>query len=310
MLVKKFKIIFLLIISLIALTGCKLDDYYYDDEKINIITTTSILGDLARNIGKDKVLVFELMGSGIDPHSYNATAGDIRKIQQADLVIFNGLDLEGKMEKVFSNLEKIGINYLELGSYYEDGELIYLDDIAIDPHIWFSVKLWKKAAQIVSNKLQEIDPDNSNYYIENTNVYLQKLTELDLYIQSKISKINESSRVLITAHDAFNYFGRDYGFEVLGLQGISSLDEAGIRRISELADFIVQNKIKAIFIETSVPIKTVEALQKAVLSRGFNVKIGGELYSDSLGGKNSVEGTYIGAYRANINAIVGGLKNE
>lgn len=168
----------------------------------------------------------------------------------------------------------------------------------------------EKAATLVCEKLQDMDPENFDYYLDNKNKYFTQLNELDLFIREEISKIPEQSRVLITAHDAFNYFGREYGFEVIGLQGLSSLDEAGIKRISELAEFIVKREIKAIYIENSVPVKTVQALQKAVLSRGFNVKIGGELYSDSLGNKNTIEGTYIGAYKANIIAIVGGLKDE
>jgi len=306
----KIKIVLLIIIIGIFLGGCQVDDYYYDKSKINIVTTTAIIADLARNIGQEKVHVYELMGPGIDPHSYNATAGDIRKIQQADLVIFNGLHLEGKMEKVFSNLDKIDKNYLEIGAHYTMDELIYLEDQAVDPHIWFSVTLWKKAATLVCEKLQDMDPENFDYYLDNKNKYFTQLNELDLFIREEISKIPEQSRVLITAHDAFNYFGREYGFEVIGLQGLSSLDEAGIKRISELAEFIVKREIKAIYIENSVPVKTMQALQKAVLSRGFNVKIGGELYSDSLGNKNTIEGTYIGAYKANIIAIVGGLKDE
>lgn len=304
---KKIRIILLLLLTL-ALTGCYHDDYFYDETKLNIVATTSIVGDLVRNIGGDKVVVYDLMGSGIDPHAYNATAGDVRKIQKSDLVVFNGLDLEGKMEKVFSNIDKVGMNYLELGRHISAEKLIKMSSSAVDPHIWFDVSIWMEAAEAINNKLSMLDEENSAYYVANKNIYIVKLEELNQYIKDKVAELPQEQRVLITAHDAFNYFGQAYEFEVIGLQGLSSLDEAGIKKISEIADYITTKKIKAIFIENSVPIKTVQALQSAVKARGFDVSIGGELYSDSLGTKGTIEGTYIGAYKANVNTIVEGLR--
>jgi len=280
------------------------------DGKLAIITTTTMLYDMAVSIGGECVKVTALMGPGIDPHLYQASAGDVTKMQDANVVLYNGLHLEGKMGYVFAALAKSGRNII----CAEDGiaeAMLLSDEInpeIHDPHIWFDVSIWKASAKHVAARLAEIDPDNSDNYKTNMEKYLAELDELERYIKERVDEISENQRVLVTAHDAFRYFGRAYGFEVLGLQGISTDAEAGTADVSNLASFIAENRIKAIFVESSVPPRNIEALQAAVKARDFNVEIGGELYSDSLGDATSGHDTYILTFKANIDTIVDALK--
>lgn len=250
------------------------------------------------------------MGPGIDPHLYKASAGDVTKMQKADLVIYSGLHLEGKMADVFEELrggDKLVVS--AAGSIDKDK---LLDFITVpgtyDPHVWFDVEMWKEAAGNVVEGLMELDPDNEESYKENYESYIVELDELEDYIVERISEVPEEKRILITAHDAFQYFGRAYDFQVEGLQGISTDSEAGTSDVRKLADFIVEKEIKAIFVESSVPRKNIEALQEAVKAQGFDVEIGGELYSDSTGDGGTPAETYIGTFKENIDIIVDALK--
>lgn len=278
--------------------------------KVNIVATTTMLADLAAEIGGEHVNVVGLMGPGIDPHLYQASAGDVTKMQEADVVVYNGLHLEGKMGEVFQSLSTLGRQIICI----EDGidPACLLEDEnnpqVYDPHIWFDVSIWKDAATHVAARLAEIDPQNKADYLANLEIYLTKLNELDEYIKTRIEELPQNQRVLVTAHDAFRYFGSAYGFNVMGLQGISTDAEAGTGDVSRLATFIVQNKIKAVFVESSVPAKNIEALQAAVKAQGFEVEIGGELYSDALGDQASGHNSYILTVRANIDTIVDALK--
>ena len=259
----------------------------------------------------DKVEVSGLMKAGVDPHLYQAGAGDVDAMNKADIVVYNGVHLEGKMGAIFDNLHaqkkptirvSDGIPSETLLDFEEDGEKTK------DPHIWFSVKNWKAAAKEVAKGFSEKDPKNKSYYEDHLNAYLAELDNLDKYIRKEVESVPKDSRILVTAHDAFAYFARDYGFEVKGIQGISTASEAGTSDISTLAAFIAEHKIKAVFVESSVPHKTIESLQAAVKARGFDVSIGGELYSDSLGGESTKEGTYIGMYEHNIKTITEALR--
>lgn len=279
--------------------------------KMKVVATTTMLTDLSKQIGRDKVEVSGLMKAGVDPHLYQAGAGDVDAMNKADIVVYNGVHLEGKMGSIFDNLSKNkkpmirvsdGIEVSTLLDFEEDGEKTK------DPHIWFSVNNWKKAADEVCKGFSAKDPQNKSYYEANLNAYLAKLDDLDKEIKKEVAAVPENARVLVTAHDAFAYFARDYGFEVKGIQGISTASEAGTSDISELARFIADHKIKAVFVESSVPHKTIESLQAAVKANGFDVSIGGELYSDSLGDESTKEGTYIGMYEHNIKTITGALR--
>lgn len=278
------------------------------NEKLSVVSTTTMLTDLVKTIGGDKVETEGLMGSGVDPHLYNASAGDVKKMQNADIVVYNGIHLEGKMSEIFEKLSDKDILCTE--NYISKEKLLLAEDEenTYDPHIWFDVSLWREVAKGITNDLSKIDEDNSKYYQANLNTYLEELDVLERYIQTRINEVPESQRVLVTAHDAFSYFGNAYNFEVKGLQGISTDSEAGTADVSSLADFIATNKIKAIFVESSVPTRTIESLQAAVKAKGFEVNIGGELYSDSLGDKTSGHETYIKTVKANIDTIVDSLK--
>lgn len=278
--------------------------------RLQIVTTTTMLYDLTASIAGDHAQVTALMGPGIDPHLYQASAGDVTKMQKADIVVYNGIHLEGKMGDIFSGLTSQGRDII----CAEDGidPALLLSDEAnpqiCDPHIWFNTRIWIAVAEHTALRLGQIDPDHAQDYLDNKDAYVSQLEELDAYITDRVQELPESARVLVTAHDAFRYFGDAYGFQVKGLQGISTDAEAGTADVSALADFIADNEIKAIFVESSVPPKNIEALQAAVEARGFAVAIGGELYSDSLGDAASGHDTYVSTCRANIDTIVDALR--
>lgn len=281
-----------------------------DEKVLKVVATTNMLADLSRVIGGDKVSVSGLMGPGIDPHLYQASAGDVTLMQKSDVVVYNGLHLEGKMGEIFENLTGQGYTVICIGDGIDQSKLLEWEeeDSLHDPHIWFDVALWKQAAKIVADGLSKAASEHADHFKANYDSYAKALDETDTYIKKRVHEVPEPARVLVTAHDAFNYFGRAYGFEVRGLQGISTDAEAGTADVSDLATFIVERQIKAIFIESSVPHKTIEALQAAVKAKGFDVAIGGELYSDSLGDPGSGAETYIKTVKANIDTIVDALK--
>jgi manganese/zinc/iron transport system substrate-binding protein len=308
---KKSEVLFVLILSILLIfTGCAPSDDTVSKNKLNIVATTTMLTDLVNIIGKDYVKVNGLMGPGIDPHLYQASAGDVNLMQNADIVVYNGLHLEGKMGDIFESLSSQESFIICVSDEIARDNLLKAEDETgiYDPHIWFNAKLWMNAANKLTKGLSEADPEHTSFYEANLSEYLKELNELDSYVRKRVQEVPEGQRVLVTAHDAFRYFGTAYGFEVKGLQGISTETEAGTSDVRKLADFITERKIKAIFVESSVPPKTIEALQAAVKATGFKVSIGGELYSDSLGGENSGAETYILTFKANIDTIVDALK--
>jgi manganese/zinc/iron transport system substrate-binding protein len=277
--------------------------------KLYIVTTTGMIKDIVQNVAGSKAEVIALMGPGVDPHLYKATHGDLEKITGADVIFYNGLHLEGKMGKVLEKAEKLKPVFA-IASNIKESALRSIPgyDNAHDPHIWFNVKLWKQAVQRVATSLKQVDSANTDYYSHNLSKYLVRLDSLDSAVRNKISSIPANQRVLITAHDAFGYFGDAYGLEVRGLQGISTLSEFGLRDVTELVNFIVDRKIKAIFVETSVSDKSIRAILEGCREKGWNVVIGGSLYSDAMGEENSPEGNYIGMVNANVITIVNALK--
>jgi len=306
--VKKISLMILAIILL--LTGCGKREEFPDNGKPNVVPTTTLVGDLVENIGGGRVNVKALMGPGVDPHMYKASAGDVTSMQKADMVVYNGLHLEGKMGDVFENLDKVGKLIVAVSEDISEDKFL---DFAtnpgnFDPHIWFDVNLWEEGAVSVNKGLKELLPEYSDEFDKNLAGYLEELEGLNTYIKSRAGELPKDKRILVTAHDAFSYFGRAYDFQVKGLQGISTSAEAGTSDVRQLANFIVENEVKAIFIESSVPRKSIEALQEAVKAQGFQVEIGGELYSDSTGGEGSGAETYIGTFKANIDTIVDALK--
>ena len=292
----------------VFLVGCGGSEAAPDDGQLSVVTTTTIIADVVKELSGDLVKVEALMGPGVDPHLYKASAGDVKRMSNADMVIYNGLHLEGRMGEVFESI-KDKIIFAANESLDESKLLDFETNPGhYDPHVWFDVSIWKDATKRMAEGLKELDPDNGSTYDENLKQYLTQLDELDQYVRDRTGELGEGQRILVTAHDAFQYFGNQYGYEVKGLQGISTDAEAGTSDVRALADFIVENQVKAIFVESSVPRKNIEALQEAVKAKGFDVEIGGELYSDSTGNVGTPAETYIGTLRENIDTIVDALK--
>ncbi len=276
--------------------------------QINIVATIGMIADITQIVGAGNVKVIGLMGPGIDPHLYKASAGDVSRLSNADIIFYNGLHLEAKLSEVLNQMSG-NIKTVAVTNGIDRALLLTPPEFegAYDPHIWFDVTLWKQAVEIVRDTLLDADADNSEAYRRNAQDYLNKLDGLDNYVKTQAARVPPDKRVLVTAHDAFNYFGRAYGFEVRGLQGISTATEAGTADVQELAEFMAQSRIPAMFVETSVSSRNIEAVQAAVRSRGFDVKIGGQLFSDAMGDPGTPEGTYIGMVRHNIDTIVQSL---
>ena len=280
-----------------------------NSEKIMITTTTNVVTDLVENIGGKHVHVTGLMGPGVDPHLYRPSASDVKKLQDADIVFYNGLDLEGKMGDIFVKIGREGTAVWAVSENIPHESLLSLDNAGhFDPHIWWDAELWMEAAKVVATGLSEYDPENSKTYEKNLKEYLVHLKDLNQDSLEKMNSIPQEQRVLVTAHDAFQYFGHAYGLEEMAIQGWSTDSEAGIREIQNLADEISERKIKSVFVETSISPATIEALTAAVQDKGHDVVIGGELFSDAIGEKGTSEGTYIGAFTHNVETIVNSLK--
>ncbi len=276
---------------------------------LSIVATTGMIGDAVKNITQTKAHVTTLMGPGVDPHLYKATQKDLRKITQADLVFYNGLYLEGKMAEIFKKIQKIRPIY-PVSDALSTKLLLHDPEFHnnLDPHIWFDIQLWISVVQYINQVISQKDPSNKVFYQKNTEDYVKKLAKLHQYIQEQVQKIPQQQRILITAHDAFSYFGRAYGMEVKGLQGISTLAEFGLRDITNLVNFIVEKKIKAIFLETATPEKPMQAVLEGCVKKGHALKIGGALYADAMGEEGTSAGTYIGMLKKNVSTIVQSLQ--
>jgi manganese/zinc/iron transport system substrate-binding protein len=298
----------LIILIATALSSCKNETN--TNGKINVVTTTSMITDLVKNIGGDYVNLQGLMRSGVDPHLYKASEGDVTKLVDANVIFYNGLHLEGKLVEVFEKMGSATKTPIALGEELDKNTLIGSDYFAsnYDPHVWFDINYFKQFAQKVTQVLSEKDPENADNFKANETLYLAKLDELQSKIKTTIETLPKEKRILVTAHDAFNYFGKAYDFEVVGLQGLSTATEAGVQDVQKLSAFIIEKNIKAIFVESSVPKRTIEALQAAVRSKGHAVEIGGTLFSDALGNAGTAEGTYVGMFEYNVNTIVNALK--
>ncbi|MFC4722989.1 metal ABC transporter solute-binding protein, Zn/Mn family [Geojedonia litorea] len=281
-----------------------------ENGKLNIVTTTSMITDLVTNIGGDLINIQGLMGSGVDPHLYKASEGDVSKLANADIIFYNGLHLEGKLVEVFEKMEHQNIHTVAVSDALDKNTLIGSEYFAsnYDPHIWFNVDYWVLAGEYVTEILKEALPEHTQTLETNWKSYQSELYNLKEDLFKIVETLPKDQRILVTAHDAFNYFGKAFDFEVVGLQGLSTATEAGVQDVQRLAAFIIEKQVKAIFIESSVPRRTIEALQAAVNSKGHQVEIGGTLYSDALGNPGTVEGEYIGMFRYNVNTIVNALK--
>lgn len=293
-------------------TGCASDAHNdstpMGERTLNVLATTGMIADLAQNICGERAEVTALMGPGVDPHLYNASEGDVRRMTDADVILYNGFHLEGAMVDVLAQMgerrptyavaESIDSTRLLASPTYEGQH---------DPHIWFDVSMWIDAARGLRDMMMRLDSTHADLYHANAAAYIDSLNVLHQFVLEETRRLPSEHRVLITAHDAFNYFGQAYGFEVRGLQGISTATEAGTADVQQLAEFIATRRIPAMFVESSVSPRSIEAVQAAVRSRGFDVAIGGELFSDAMGTPGTPEGTYLGMVRHNVNTIVSAL---
>lgn len=281
------------------------------EEPINIVATTTMITDLVNNIGGDHVQVTSLMGPGVDPHTYKPSASDVYTLDEADMIVYNGLHLEAQFIEMFEQFSKRGVPSTVIAEGIPENQYLKVggeDSSEFDPHIWFSVNNWIDASRYVADQLKLHDPKHAADYEENVQTYIAQLASLSEYIKDRIEEVPEESRYLVTAHDAFQYFGREFNFEVVGLQGVNTQTEAGTGDISGLAEFIAEQKIGAVFVESSVSSRNIEALIEAVNSRGQKLENAGELYSDALGDREQDADTYIKMYKANIDTIVDALK--
>lgn len=300
----------ILAFAALLIVGCRTEPASVDG-RLPVVATTGMIADIARNVGGEHVRVIGLMGPGIDPHLYKASEGDVRRLWRARIIFYNGLHLEARMAEVLEHMDA-RTPTVAVTDPIDRARLLAPAQFqgAFDPHVWFDVAYWIAATEAVRLGLSEVDPANAPQYTANAAAYVAKLGALDEYVRRRAAEVPPERRVLVTAHDAFNYFGRAYGFEVRGLQGISTASEAGTADVQELADLIATRRIPAVFVESSIPQRTIEAVQAAVRSRGFDVRIGGQLFSDAMGTPGTPEGTYIGMVRHNIDTIVGALLRQ
>ncbi|HEU4657752.1 MAG TPA: zinc ABC transporter substrate-binding protein [Capillimicrobium sp.] len=279
------------------------------DGRVQVVTTTNFITDLAQQIGGRRVDVTGLMGPGVDPHLYKASANDVSALADAELVLYGGLDLEGKMADAFAKLAEWKPTVAVTDGMPRD-RLRAVPGFAgkYDPHVWFDVDLWRYAAREAAKALGDVDPAGRAYYQRRLRAYDRKLVELDREIARGIASIPPERRVLVTTHDAFGYFGDRYGIDVVAIQGVSTATEATTADVERVAKVIADRGVKAVFVESSTPPQTIEAVLASAARQGGQAHIGGSLYADAAGDADTPEGTYIGMVRHNLHEIVEGLR--
>lgn len=289
--------------------GISADVSAQSSRKLTVVTTTNIVGDTVRNVVGDAADVISLMAPGIDPHLYQATQGDLRRLAQADVIFYNGLQLEGKIGDILQRMGRRTPTYA-VTEYITPDELLVDDSFGgvYDPHVWFDVSMWIKAVERVRDAMAEVDPGRADVYAANAARFIAELEALDDEVEALFASIPPDRRVLVTAHDAFGYLGHRYGIEVVALQGISTETEFGLADVRNLVDLLVERQISAVFVETSVSARGIQAVIEGARARGHSVEIGGELFSDSLGAGGTPEGTYIGMIRHNAATIAEALR--
>lgn len=280
------------------------------EEKLKVTTTIGMVADLVKQVGAERVEVEQLMGPGVDPHLYKPTAADASRLSKAKVIFYSGLNLEGRMADLFAKLGRGGKPVYAVTESVPEDLLLEPAEFQghFDPHIWFDVNLWRQTVPTIVKGLSEVDPAGKAIYEKNGEALNQKLEELHAWCKETAATLPETQRLLVTSHDAYNYFGRAYGFKVVGLQGVSTVSEAGLADMADLVDYIKKQKVKAIFVESSV---NPAAIKRVAQDAG--VEIGGELFSDAMGQPGEVKngfdtGTYEGMVRYNLTTMVGALK--
>jgi manganese/zinc/iron transport system substrate-binding protein len=268
--------------------------------------------DIVQQVAGDKAQVSGLMGEGVDPHLYRPTTSDVKKLDSADVIFYSGLLLEGRMADLFAKIARQGKAVYAVTEGIDESFLLEPPEFGghYDPHVWMDVKAWSECVAFVAKTLGEVDPANASYYQERSERYRDELKKLDEYARRSMATIPSGQRVLVTAHDAFGYFARAYGLEVKSVQGISTESQAAVNDINRLVDEIVQRQIKAIFVETSVSAKNIQAIVEGAQHKKWQVAIGGELFSDAMGAPGTYEGTYVGMIDHNVTTIARALGGE
>lgn len=276
------------------------------------VTTVGMVSDIVRQVAGERADVVGIIGEGVDPHLYKPTRNDVAALLNADVILYSGLMLEGKMADTLEKIQAQGKSVFAVTQLIDEDFLIQSPDFAghADPHVWMSVAGWMKAVQAVATSLSTFDPPHAKTYAANAQRYLEELKKLDDYARRSIGSIPKESRILVTAHDAFSYFGKEYDIRVEGIQGLSTESEAGLQRINQLVDQLVKQKVQAVFVETSVAEKNIRALIDGAAARGATVRIGGSLFSDAMGAAGTYEGTYIGMIDHNVTTITRALGGE
>lgn len=296
------------LLTILLLAGCSgSNGSQWVEGKLKVTTTTGMIADVVRNVGGEHVSVISLMGPGIDPHLYKPTSGDLARLGQAQVILYNGLGLEGKMATALDRMAKQKPTVAVAEGISQQ---LLLDDEEghPDPHVWFDVSLWMTAVESVRDTLVKADPANKATYEANAAAYLKELEALHAWAKAELATIPQERRVLVTAHDAFGYFGRAYQIEVMALQGISTDAEYGLADVQGLVDVLTSRKVKAVFFESSIPQRSIQAVVEGARAKGHQVAVGGELFSDAMGAAGTPEGTYIGMVRHNVSTIVSALK--
>jgi len=293
-------------------TGAQSADAARARKPYTIVATTGMVADVARNVAGERAEVIQLMGSGVDPHLYKPTRSDMQRLLRADVIFYNGLLLEGKMTDALIRAATAGKKVYAVTELLDEQYLLEPEqfDGLYDPHVWMDPGAWTKTVGVVRDKLSAFDPDGTDQYAANAGAYAEKLSELDAYAKQVLESVPADQRVLVTAHDAFNYFGRRYDYEVVGIQGISTESEAGVQDIERLVDLLVERKIRAVFVESTVSQRNIKALLAGAKARGHEVVIGGELFSDAMGKPGTYKGTYIGMIDHNVTTIARALGGE
>lgn len=305
----------LIYLSLLLLVGCsgteKTNEPSDADNSLSVVSTVGMVADLVKQVGGDRIEVTQIMGSGVDPHLYKANRDDVQTIMASDVVFYSGLMLEGKMADTLIKVARKK-PVIAVTERVDETNLLEPEDFAghFDPHLWMDVAAWSNCVDVITEVLGEQAPQHAEFFRANATAYKSDLETLHQYGIDSIGSIPEESRILITSHDAFNYFGRAYGLEVQGVQGLSTESEAGLQRINELVDLLVEKKISAVFVESSVPSKNIEALVEGARSKGHEVSVGGELFSDAMGEPGTYRGSYVGMLDHNITLVARGLGGQ
>ena len=306
----------LLAVIALVVTGCGSDRggeaaaAEIGDRRVKVTTTTNFITDTVRQIGGNRVEVTGLMGPGVDPHLYKASAGDVGSLRDADVIFYGGLQLEGKMADLLDKLEETQTTVAVTEDLPRENLLEPPQGVAeqYDPHVWFDVANWKIVSRTIAEALKEKDPEHAAHYDANLERFLAELEETDGYVRDRMAEIPRERRLLVTSHDAFEYFGRAYDVDVAAIQGISTAAEATTADVNRVAELLVEREVKAVFVESSVPRQTIEAVLAAADERGQRARVGGELYTDAAGDEGTREGTYVGMVRANADKIAEALR--